>query len=189
MIARISGIVIDTDEKSIIVETGGIGYQIFMVPNDMPLIGEKISLFTFFVVREDVQELYGFTNNTSKELFKLLTSISGIGPRSALGILSLASTNDLISYIDKGDASYLTKVSGIGKKTAEKIILELKDKVSGMVSQEGMQSVTNDTIDALVALGYSTQQIRNAISNLPADTNMENTQDVIRAVLKDIRSK
>lgn len=187
MIARISGNVVDADEKSIIVETGGIGYQVFMTHLDMPIIGDNVTLLTVFVVREDVQELYGFTTNISRDLFKLLITISGIGPRSALGILSLASTNDLLTYIARGDATYLTKVSGIGKKTAQKIILELQNKVEGMVNDNSMGAVTNDALDALTALGYSPADIRTALSQLPADIDTGDTQIVIRNVLKIVR--
>lgn len=187
MIAQIKGTVIDTDEKSIIVENNGIGYQIFMSHLDMPNINDDVSLYTVFIVREDAQELYGFTTTVSRDLFKLLITISGIGPRGALGILSLANSQDLLSYIARGDATYLTKVSGIGKKTAEKIILELKDKIEKMVQVNETSSVTNDALDALTALGYSPADIRSALARLPIGTDTENTQDVIRAVLKLVR--
>jgi Holliday junction DNA helicase RuvA len=96
--------------------------------------------------------------------------------------------NDLLTYISRGDANYLTKVSGIGKKTAEKIILELRDKIKNMVNDdEGIGSVTNDALDALTALGYSAQDIRNALAQLPPDIDTNDTQIVIRAVLKIVR--
>ena len=188
MIAQITGIVVDKDEKGIVLENNGIGYLIFMTPMDMPMINDNATILTVFVVREDAQELYGFTNKISRDLFKLLITISGIGPKSALGILSLASPNDLLTYISRGDANYLTKVSGIGKKTAEKIILELRDKIKNMVNDDdSIGSVTNDALDALTALGYSAQDIRSALSQLPPDIDTNDTQIVIRAVLKIVR--
>jgi len=187
MIARISGIVVDTDDKSVIIETSGIGYQVFMTHFDMPNIGDSVTLLTVFVVREDVQELYGFLTQISRDLFKLLITISGIGPRSALGILSLASPNDLLTYIARGDATYLTKVSGIGKKTAQKIILELQSKVEGMVAENGVGAISNDALDALTALGYSPADIRTALTELPDDIDTTDTQVVIRTVLKMVR--
>ncbi len=188
MIAQITGTVVDKDEKGVVIDNNGIGYLVFMTPIDMPMIGDNVTILTVFVVREDAQELYGFTNKTSRDLFKLLITISGIGPRSALGILSLASPNDLLTYINRGDANYLTKVSGIGKKTAEKIILELRDKIKNMVNNdEGVGSVTNDALDALTALGYSAQDIRSALAKLPPDIDTNDTQLVIRTVLKIVR--
>lgn len=187
MIARITGIVVDADEKSIVVENNGIGYQVFMTHLDMPTIGDSITLLTVFVVREDAQELYGFTSTISRDLFKLLITISGIGPRGAMGILSLANPNDLLTYIARGDATYLTKVSGIGKKTAQKIILELQSKVEDMMQIGGMGAVTNDALDALTALGYSPADIRAALAQLPSDIDTNDTQVVIRGVLKIVR--
>jgi Holliday junction DNA helicase RuvA len=97
MIAQITGTVVDKDEKGVVIDNNGIGYLVFMTPIDMPMIGNDVTILTVFVVREDAQELYGFTNKTSRDLFKLLITISGIGPRSALGILSLASPKRFIN--------------------------------------------------------------------------------------------
>ncbi len=115
----------------------------------------------------------------------MLISISGIGPRGALGILTLAPVDTLMKAISKGDATFLTKVSGIGKKTSEKIIMELRDKVGNATF--GGNDMSGDVFDALTALGYSPSEIREALANLPDGIDEEDTQAVIRAVLRIVR--
>lgn len=189
MISRIIGNVIEVTEKSATVLVGGLGYEIFMAPMSIPNIGEDVNIETVLIVREDAHELYGFQSKTEKDLFKMLITVSGIGPKGALGVLSLASPHDLASYIYKGDAGLFTRASGIGKKTAEKIIIELRDKVKDIAESNETKDISNDVFDALLALGYNQNQIREALSNLGSDINTANTQETIRAVLKNIRSK
>lgn len=189
MISRIIGNVIEVTEKSVIILAGGLGYEVFMVPMSLPNMGDDVNIETVLIIREDAHELYGFQNKVERDLFKMLITISGIGPKGALGILSLASPYDLASYIYKGDASLLTRASGIGKKTAEKIVIELRDKVKDIAQESEAKDISNDVFDALLALGYNQNQIREALSNLGSDINTANTQETIRAVLKNIRSK
>jgi Holliday junction DNA helicase RuvA len=189
MISRIIGTVIEVNEKSATVVAGGLGYEIFMAPMSLPNIGDDVNIETVLIVREDAHELYGFQSKTEKDLFKMLISVSGIGPKGALGILSLASPHDLASYIYKGDAGLFTRASGIGKKTAEKIIIELRDKVKDIAQSTETKDISNDVFDALIALGYNQNQIREALTNLSEEINTANTQETIRAVLKNIRSK
>jgi Holliday junction DNA helicase RuvA len=131
MIGYLSGTVVSTNEKFMIIDTGGVGYKVFTTPNllQQNAIGSAISLWIYTAVREDTLDLFGFDSESIQELFELLISISGIGPKSALGILSLADIGSLVYAIKNENISYLTQVSGIGKKMAEKIILELKDKI------------------------------------------------------------
>lgn len=186
MIGYLRGNVIETNEKSIILDVRGVGYLIYMSQNELPLIGDELGIHINTVVKEDAIELFGFREKKNKDFFVMLISISGIGPRGALGILALAPVDSLMSAISKGDASFLTKVSGIGKKTAEKIVLELKDKV-GDISGHYNSNVSGDVFDALTALGYAPNEIRDALTSLPEDVDPMDTQTVIRTVLRIVR--
>ncbi len=186
MIGYLKGRVIETSEKSIILDVSGVGYLIHMSPTELPLLGEECGIHIHTVVREDAIELFGFKDKKTKEFFVMLISISGIGPRGALGILALGSVDSLMQAISKGDVAFLTKVSGIGKKTAEKIVIELKDKV-GDISGNYNTNVSGDVFDALSALGYAPNEIRDALSSLPEDVDPMDTQAVIRTVLRIVR--
>lgn len=186
MIGYLRGTVIETNDKYLILDVQGVGYTVYMAPATMPEIGREASLFIETVVREDAIELFGFKDKESKSFFQKLIGISGIGPRSALGILALAPVDTLIQAIVRGDGAFLTKVSGIGKKTGEKIILELRDKIEGFATAaEGR--VSDDVFDALAALGYSPAEIREALAHLPPETMEADTQTIIRAVLAQMR--
>ena len=186
MIGYLNGTVIDISSKSIILDVHGVGYTVYMTNIDMPSLAQETKLYIETVVREDAIELFGFKEKSTKDFFTMLTSISGIGPRGAIGILNLAPVEVIINGINKGDSSFLTKVSGIGKKTAEKIILELRDKVSH-IKQTNEINVSDDIFDALTALWYSPSDIRSALANLPDDVDREDTQKVIRSILKIVR--
>ncbi len=189
MIAQLTGTIVAYEEKGIVIDVHGIGYLVYMNHFDFPDLGSAPTILTCMIVREDAQELYGFKDSKSRELFKMLINISGIGPRGALGILGLARTDELLKYIGRGDAAYLTKVSGIGKKTAEKIVLELRDKVTNMTDADSSSNVSSDAIEALTALGYSLPEIRLAISTLPDDTDQNNTQEIVKLCMKYLRQK
>ena len=159
MIARISGTVVDKGEKFAVIDVGGIGYKLYC-SNDT-LGGLELdalaSLYTHLIVREDALDLYGFVSAGDQGFFEMLISVSGIGPKSALGILNVASIESLQQAIGTGDTSYLTKVSGIGRKTAEKIVLELRDKMRANVTMKensGSLRAESDVVEALKALGY-----------------------------------
>lgn len=170
MIAYIEGPVISKSEKNLVVQTGGIGYRVFTTNETIAQNPSSISLFTYLAVRENALDLYGFESKEELAFFELLLTIPGIGPKSALSILNVAHVETLRRAIGGGDVAYLTKVSGIGKKTAEKIILELKDKI-GTIEQEDKTAFkeTSDALLALLALGYNEREVREALKeiNLP----------------------
>jgi len=181
MIARITGIIIGSTDKCLIVETGGIAYKI-LVPSEILMRyknSPEISLWTSHIVREDSQELFGFEQLKDQDLFELLLTVSGIGPRSALGVMNVTTAETIARAVSINDVSYLTKISGIGKKTAEKIILELRDKLPYL--DEGDISSHHDVIDALVALGYSESKARETVRTIDGTLN---TKDSIREALK-----
>lgn len=186
MIGYLRGNAIETAEKYTIIDVHGVGYLVYMIPSQIPQIGNEVALHIETVVREDSLELFGFKDKMTKDFFVKLIGISGIGPRGALGILALAPVETLIKAIIRGDGAFLTKVSGIGKKTGEKIILELRDKMDNGNLNEDTR-VSDDVFDALAALGYSPAEIREALANLTEETLTQDTQSIIRAVLSWMR--
>lgn len=169
MISYLRGKIINKTINYCILETGGVGYQIMAGENLLNelRVGLEAEIYTHHQVREDASDLYGFKSLADRELFELLLTVSGVGPKSALGILSLAATDDVKETIVRGDADLLTKVSGIGKKTAERIVLELKNKVLRSTSSSaplGTPSFGGDEIDALMTLGYSLSEARSALN-------------------------
>ena len=158
MIAYLEGKIIYTTDKFIILNTGGVGYKVSVTSETISICKDKesISLFIYTAVRENSIDLFGFQNAEELSFFELLLDVSGIGPRSALGIIALAPINTIKRAIATGDVSYLNKVSGIGKKTAEKIIIELRDKLQNY-KEDGDSSSTlreeGDLLEALKSLG------------------------------------
>ena len=185
MIGKITGIAVHKDKKSVIIDVGGIGYKTFITTEDLIKIhdGKEYSLWTHLIVREDVLDLYGFFDLETKSFFELLIGVSGIGPKTALGILNIAPPKTLKQAIATQNTSYLTKVSGIGKKSAIKIVLELKDKLKE-VETDGLQFLEEDqdTLLALRSLGYGAQEAREALREIPSD--IVGTQERIREALK-----
>ena len=174
MISKVTGTVSGINEKYAVIDVGGLGYKVFMMPDTLAKLreGDHASLFTYLAVRENALDLYGFTTSDELSFFELLLDVSGIGPKSALGILSVASTEALTQAIGTGDTSYLTKVGGIGRKTAEKIVLELRDKLKGNVNHKetsGALRTESDIMEALKSLGYSQNEARDALKEVPAD--------------------
>ena len=173
MIGHLEGKVIFKGERHVILDVGGVGYKIFVAAQDLKNLNQDgaAKLWTHLHVKEDALELYGFLNQTELEFFEMLISISGIGPKSALGVLSLAPVDTIKKAISSGDTSYLTKVSGIGRKTAGKIVLELKDKLgfgkTFYASDEMKEDA--DILDALLSLGYSQRDAREMIQKIPKD--------------------
>jgi len=188
MIAYLKGKVIAKTNTYIILETGGVGYQVFAGENFLAEIkaGGEQEIYLHHRVREDLSDLYGFKNLEDLSLFELLLSVSGVGPKSALAVLSLASTDDIKEAIIRGDASLLTKVSGIGKKTAERLVLELKNKVTrisgGTTLVGGGLSGAGDELDALMSLGYSMNEAREALNLVEA--SITSTGGRVKAALK-----
>ena len=173
MISLLDGIIELKTEKFAVINVRGIGYRVFLGADSLQRIPEKggsVKIWIHHHVREDSQELYGFRYYAELELFEMLIGISGIGPKGALGVMAIAPADTLKKAIAAGDTSYLTRVSGIGKKMAEKIVLELKDKMAGKgVSVEAPELKDEaDAIDALVALGYSQREARDALTGVSA---------------------
>lgn len=173
MIRLIKGRVIEINEKSLILEAGGIGYEIFCTTDDLitTKTGNEETFRTKLIIRDDAHELYGFSKKEDLVFFEYLLQVSGVGPKSAISIISIGSTNSLKKAIGSGDVEYLKKVSGIGKKTAEKIVIELRDKLLslGHSSQDGELGREADAILALESLGYTREDAREALKNIPND--------------------
>jgi len=176
MIGYLEGIVIGLNPKSALIQAGSIGYIVYITTNTQLglKLGQTIALKTHLIVKEDALDLYGFTEDDELAFFKLLVGISGIGPRSALAILSLAPPESLRQAVLSGQTDYLTKISGIGKKSAAKIILELKDKL-GTLTKDNNPAGLNDLIDALLSLGYNLSAIRLILPKIEPKSDL-NTQ-------------
>lgn len=193
MIGSIKGKVTMRTEKFVIIETeSGVGYKVnmFMDPKGLNIVPtqEDISLFIHTHVREDSLELYGFHTYSELEFFEMLINISGIGPKGALAILNINSIDTLKKAIKTGDTSYLTKISGIGKKTAEKIVLELRDKIGSEANESSQGSLREelDALEALKSLGYSQNEAREALQKVTPDLD---TNKKIKEALKILGGK
>lgn len=191
MISFLRGKILNKGNGFAIVEVNNIGYKVFVCQSlrDKLDIGQAVELHIYQQVKEDALNLYGFKNIEELDLFELLLSISGIGPKSALGVLAIAKVEDIKDSISRGDPSLLTKVSGIGRKTAERVVLELRGKIVGKElgarNQElGSGSVSGDEIDALMALGYSMSQARDALRAV--DEKIKDSGERIKAALKKL---
>jgi Holliday junction DNA helicase RuvA len=191
MIAHIKGEIIHTEEKFIIIEANNIGYKVFLSTDTILGCeqGEEKSLWTYMAVRENSLDLYGFETKEEHAFFESLLDVSGIGPKSALSILNVAPVETLKRAIATGDTAYLNKVSGIGKKTAEKIIIELRDKLLSYKNEDGVQSMRDegDIIEALKSLGYSQTEARETVKKIPNE--IEKTSEKIKEALKILATR
>jgi holliday junction DNA helicase RuvA len=190
MIGRITGQLAEKNPPELLVDCQGVGYEV-MVPMstfyNLPGLGEKVSLHTHFVVREDAQILYGFGTQSERAAFRLLIKISGVGPRTALSVLSGMSVTELAQAVTSQEAGRIIKVPGIGKKTAERLLLELKGKLGADLGAH--VSVANDNesdiVQALVALGYSDRDAGLALKALPKDIGVsEGIKLALKALAK-----
>ena len=199
MIGSIKGKIILKAEKFLIVEVSGVGYKINVSPDTLSKIdalrlrsGQNDVSVLFWVhthVREDMLDLYGFLERPELEFFEMLIGVSGIGPKGALSILGITSIETLRKAIGTGDTSYLTKISGIGKKTAEKIIIELRDKMGDKINEKNESDSLQaelDVLEALKSLGYSQNQAREALKKVSPESN---TNTKIREALKILSGK
>jgi Holliday junction DNA helicase RuvA len=197
MIAYLNGIITEISEDNIVVEMNGMGFNV-RVPNGYAFqTGIRMKIYTYTYVKEDAFQLYGFDTKDQLELFKKLITVNGIGPKGALAILSVLSANDLRFAIYSQDAAAIAKAPGIGKKTAERVILDLKDKVKledinalpGQLSEyaEGMTGQTDglrkDAIDALTALGYGVSEAAKAVSQVAVKEDTT-TEEILKHALK-----
>ena len=188
MIGRISGILLDKTPPLALIDCNGVGYECEVPMSTfylLPQVGEKVTLLTHFVVREDAQLLFGFGTNQERLMFRQLLKVNGIGAKSALAILSGLSIDELIEAVSLQEAGLLTRVPGIGKKTAERLLLELKDKftLDSALSMKGsgITSMNQDVLNALIALGYNERESLNAVKSLDSNSSVN---DGIKQALK-----
>jgi Holliday junction DNA helicase RuvA len=199
MYSYIRGELAEINPDHIVIDVGGIGYMVYIsgqAMNDLPVIGDVVKVQTFLYIREDIMMLYGFLEKDEMEMFRQLISVSGIGPKGAMGILSALPVDDLRFAVLSGDSKAIAKAPGIGAKTASRVVLELKDKISledafekklehgekgGAKSAE--HSVKNDAVLALAALGYSQTESMKAVSKVEITEEMD-VEEVLRAALK-----
>jgi Holliday junction DNA helicase RuvA len=188
MLGRISGILLDKTPPLALIDCNGVGYECEVPMSTfylLPQVGDKVTLLTHFVVREDAQLLFGFGTNQERLMFRQLLKVNGIGAKSALAILSGLSIDELIQAVSLQEAGLLTRVPGIGKKTAERLLLELKDKFTLdsalSIKGSGMASISQDVLNALIALGYNERESLNAVKSL--DINLT-VNDGIKQALK-----
>jgi Holliday junction DNA helicase RuvA len=170
MIAKIRGKIVFFRDNYVVVDVNGVGYKIFVTDFSMGKIAGKvdIELYTHTYVREDTLSLYGFLTLDELEMFELLISISGIGPKAGIGILSIAEPKTIRTAVISGDSSILTRVSGVGRKTAERVILELKNRITELPGEDqGTAKVDSEAIEALISLGYTNTQAREALKAVP----------------------
>ena len=189
MIGYLSGTIIDTTDNYTLVDVQGVGYIVYATTATLGLSvpGSNQSLHIHTIVREQNLDLYGFSDLQEKQLFELLITISGIGPKVALGILNVTTPNNLVQAVQTKDSSILTKVSGIGKKNAEKIILELENKIDESWLSDSPASSHDDleVFEALEALGYKPRSIQEALGSEEIKS-LESTQEKIRAIMKQL---
>lgn len=184
MISHITGTVLDTKDRSIVLDVHGIGYTVWTTSNIIEKAheGSSMKLWTHLVVREDAQTLYGFIDKDERDFFELLISISGIGPKTALGILNVSSVQNIRKAVSTGDTSHLTQVSGVGKKLADKIVLELKGKFGAEESDGVSLRDEVDAIEALKSLGFGQKDAREALKQV--DSTHTSTSDRVKKALK-----
>jgi len=191
MIGKLTGLLTDKNPPQVLVDCNGVGYEVDVPMStfyNLPGVGEKVSLLTHFVVREDAQILYGFASGNEREAFRQLIKISGVGPRTALAVLSGMSVADIAHAVTTQDAARLVKVPGIGKKTAERLLLELKGKIGadlGSAHTIATSDAQVDILQALVALGYSDKEAQAALKSLPKDVGVsEGIKQALKALTK-----
>ncbi|MEE1027339.1 MAG: Holliday junction branch migration protein RuvA [Agathobacter sp.] len=200
MYSYIKGELAEVNTDHIVVETGGIGYMVYVPAQSLeylPSIGDDIKIYTYLYIREDAMILYGFLTKDDLEVFKLLITVSGIGPKGGLSILSTLSSDDLRFAILSGDSKAISKAPGIGSKTAQRVIIDLKDKMSleeafekkientenSLKIPEGHNAVKNDAVLALNALGYSSTESLKAVSKVEITEGMD-VEEVLKLALK-----
>lgn len=194
MISYIKGTLVHRGESCIILETGGIGYQIFVSAgflSKMPEAGKEMKIFTYMSVKEDGISLFGFLSKEEQEMFLKLLTVGGVGPKGALGFLSQLTPQEIVMAILSADAKTLSKAPGVGKKTAQRVILELKDKCTTedalavpmeMVDGGAVGSAKFEAIEAMTALGYSRSEAAKAVGMVAAEGMT--TEDILKAALK-----
>ena len=190
MIGRLVGILVDKNPLQLLVDCNGVGYEVSVPMStfyNLPAAGEKITLLTHFVVREDAQLLYGFGSTEERELFRQLIKISGVGARTALSLLSGMSVADLAQAVTLQEPARLTRIPGVGKKTAERLLLELKGKLGADLGagSGAAPDVNTDILNALIALGYSDKEAMLAVKQVPVGSTVtEGIRQALKALSK-----
>lgn len=198
MIGRLVGILSEKQPPFLLVDVGGVGYEVeapMTTIYDLPQMGEKVTLMTHLVVREDAHQLYGFIRESDRKLFRALIKVSGVGAKLALAILSSMDASTFAHCIGQGNVALLTSIPGIGKKSAERLIIEMKDKLSvlsaGAPDNKTVSSFlgtetspTQDAVDALIALGYKPQEANKMIQSAHKQQPEASSEALIKAALK-----
>lgn len=188
MIAELSGTVVTKEAGALVIDVSGVGYRAAITSSDLARaeLGEKVRLYTHLAVREDALDLYGFLFPEDRNVFLKLIDISGIGPKTALNILSAAGAETIVKAAINEDAGYLVKTSGIGKKSAEKIVLGLKDRVDELAYHPRDLDITGeaDIVEAIIALGYSSSEAREAARAIPR--NITDLGERVRRALQQL---
>ena len=193
MIGRIRGTLAEKQPPEILVDVAGVGYEIHMPMTSfyqLPAVGEEVVVYTHFVVREDAQLLFGFADKMERGLFRELIKANGVGPKLGLAILSGMSASQFLASVQNEDVSALVSLPGIGKKTAERLVVEMKDKISEIsdeesnASQPGVNSAVAESINALVNLGYKTKDAKNILDKIESDGL--SVEELIRQALKSL---
>ena len=202
MIAYLNGIVAEVTEDNVVIDVNQIGYNVKISTSTaaaLPGIGDEVKLYTYTYIKEDTFSLYGFLMKDDLQMFKLLITVNGIGPKGALAILSIMSADDLRFAIVGGDSKSISKASGVGAKTAQRVILDLKDKVSiedamalkdNLGTQIGFtieSSAKNEAVEALVSLGYSPTEALKSLKKISITEDMD-TESILKAALKQINA-
>jgi holliday junction DNA helicase RuvA len=199
MITQLRGIILEKHPPQLILDVNGIGYEIdapLSTFYHLPDTGKELTLFTHFIVRDDAHQLYGFFSRDERSLFRTLLKVNGVGPRLALTILSSIDSSEFIRCIINNDTDSLTRIPGIGKKTAERLIIEMRDKVSSLNSGSTLpgespntkaplrNQISQDAVSALIALGYKPQEASRAISKI--DEPGLTSEEIIRRALREM---
>jgi Holliday junction DNA helicase RuvA len=198
MISHLNGILEHVEKTHLILEVADVGYHVNVSASTLgrlPKVGERLKLYTYQVVREDELSLYGFLSKEERNLFSLLLTVSGIGPKASMSMISAFPIDKLVSAITQGNIDLISSVPGIGKKTAQKLVIELKEKVARAyalkpadmaIGISGDAPTVSDAISALIALGYSPREARDAILKAGIDLSSQDVEQIIKQALKNL---
>lgn len=197
MISHLNGTLEHVDKNHVVIDVGGVGYKVFLPTaalSRLPRVGEKIKLFTYQVVREDELSLYGFITKEERSLFSLLITVNGIGPKVSLSILSAFPLDRIVAAITQGNVDLISSIPGIGNKTAQKLVIELKEKVAKAYALNPMEmagglpgnaTIVADAISALISLGYSPKEARDSIVRI-GEENLNSVEEIVKQALRQL---
>ncbi len=190
MIGRITGTLLGIEQQTALLDVGGVGYEIecpISTLCELPTVGETVTLLTHFVVREDAQLLFGFLTHDDRESFRILIKISGVGPKLAIGVLSGLSGEELAAAVERDDVATLTRLPGVGRKTAERLLVELRGRMTSTGHTQSLDAASpiEEAVLGLIALGYKEIEARKAINALPKDPEAT-PETLIRSSLKQM---